>query len=135
MKYQQKDFTEELRSKIKNIESAFKEHIEKILNENKSVFIKKNLDLNVDFAKDGDDPFMPGYTSSVAIGISDNTNKSRELNGLHIIKIWECERTFLGMPISKNIPGSKISGELIDESLEEIKEELRDYIEVLQEVN
>ena len=36
MKYQQKDFTEELRSKIKNIELAFEKHIEKILNENKT---------------------------------------------------------------------------------------------------
>ena len=136
MKYQQKDFTEELRSKIKNIELTLQKHIEKILNENKTVFAKKNLEFDADFAKEGDEPFVPGYTSSIAIGITDNINKNSELNDLHIIKIWECERTLLGMPVSKNIPGSKISGELLDESLEEIKEELRDYIgDVLQEVN
>lgn len=49
MKYQQKDFTEELRSKIKYIESTFKKHIEKILNENKPVFAKKNLEFDADF--------------------------------------------------------------------------------------
>lgn len=39
------------------------------------------------------------------------------------------------MPVLNNIPGSKISGEL-NESFEEIKGELKDYIEdVLQEVN
>jgi hypothetical protein len=136
MKYQQKDFTEELRKKIKNTESALKKHIEKLLNENKSVFAKKNLEFDADFDKEGDDPFMPGYSSSVAIGISDKTDKNGDLIDLHIIKIWECERNLLGMPVSKNIPGSKISGELLDESFEEIKEELKDYIEdVLQEVN
>lgn len=129
MKYQQKDFTEELKIKIKNTESALKEHIEKLLKENKSVFAKKNLELDADFGKEGDDPFKSGYSSSVAIGVSDNTDKNGELIDLHIIKIWECERTLLGMPISKNIPGSKIIGELLDESVEEIKEELKEYIE------
>lgn len=136
MKYQQKDFTKELKIKIKNIESALKEHIEKLLNENKSVFSKKNLEFDADFNKEGDDPFNPGYSSSVAIGISDKTDKNGELIDLHIIKIWECERTLLGMPISKHIRGSKIIGELLDESLEEIKEELKEYIEeVLVDTN
>ncbi|WP_209369602.1 hypothetical protein [Priestia megaterium] len=136
MKYQQKDFTEELNLKIKNTESALKEHIEKLLNEKKSVFAKKKLEFYADFDKEGDDPFKPGYSSSVAISISDKTDKNDELIDLHIIKIWECERTLIGMPISKHIPGSKISGELLDESLEEIKEELREYIEeVLVEAN
>ena len=48
-----------------------------------------------------------------------------------IIKIWECDRYFLGLPISKNIPGSKIIGELLDESLVEVKEELKEYIKEL----
>lgn len=74
----------------------------------------------------------PGYSSSVSIGIAD---KSGELIDLHIIKIWEYERSLLGMSISKNIPGSKIIGELLDESVEEVKEELKEYIEeVLNDV-
>ncbi|WP_066060192.1 hypothetical protein [Robertmurraya korlensis] len=129
MKYQQKDFTEELKMKIKNIESTLIEHIEKLLNENKPVFAKKNLQFDADFNKEGDDPFKPGYSSSVAIGVSDKTDKNSEPIDLHIIKIWECERILLGMPISKQIPGSKIIGELLDESLEEIKEEFKEYFE------
>ncbi|MEO2076599.1 MAG: hypothetical protein ABGX20_14615 [Bacillus sp. (in: firmicutes)] len=128
MKYQQKDFTENLKIKIKSTEAELKEHIEKILTENKFVFAKNNLELDADFDKEGDDPFKPRYSSSVAIGVSDKTDKNGGLIDLHTIKIGECERTLLGMPISKNIPGSKIIGELLDESVEEIKEELKEYI-------
>lgn len=100
-----------------------------MLKGNKSVFAKKNFELDADFDKEGDDPFKPGYSSSVTIGVSDKNDKNGELIDLHIIKIWQCERTFLGMPISKNIPGSKIIGDLLDESVEEIKGELKEYIE------
>lgn len=132
MKYQHKDFNVELKEKIKNTEATLKDQIERLLKENKSVFAKKNLDFDVGFDKEGNDPFKPGYSSSVAIGIAE---RSGELIDLHIIKIWECERSLLGLPISKNIPGSKVIGELLDESVEEIKEELREYIEeVLIEV-
>ncbi|ALC85266.1 hypothetical protein AM499_05125 [Bacillus sp. FJAT-22090] len=132
MKYQQKVFNVELKEMIKNIESTLKEHIERLLKENKSVFAEKNLDFDAGFDKEGNDPFKPGYSSSVSIGIAD---KSGELIDLHIIKIWECERSLLGLSISKNIPGSKIIGELLDESVEEVKEELKEYIEeVLNDV-
>lgn len=132
MKYQHKDFNVELKEMIKNIESTLKEHIERLLKENKYVFAKKNLDFDAGFDKEGNDPFKPGYSSSVSIGIAD---KSGELIDLHIIKIWECERSLLGLSISKNIPGSKIIGELLDESVEEVKEELKEYIEeVLNDV-
>jgi hypothetical protein len=133
MKYQHKDFNVELKEKIKNTESELKENIERLFKENKSVFAKKNLDFDARFDKEGNDPFKPGYSSSVSIGIAD---KNGELIDLHIIKIWECERSLLGMPISKNIPGSKIIGKLLGESLVEVKEELKEYIEeVLNDVN
>ena len=41
MKYQHKDFNVELKEKIRNTESALKEHIERVLKENKSIFDKK----------------------------------------------------------------------------------------------
>jgi hypothetical protein len=41
LKYQQKDFNVELKEKIKNTELALKDHIERLLKENKSVFAKK----------------------------------------------------------------------------------------------
>lgn len=126
MKFQQTDFTEELMEKIKNTELTLKDYIERLLSEYKSVFAKKNLDFDAGFDKEGNDPFMPGYSSSVSIGIAE---ENEELIDLHTIKIWECERSFLGMPISKKIPGSKIIGELLDETFEEIKEELKEYID------
>ncbi|MEI2472081.1 hypothetical protein V8V75_21335 [Peribacillus frigoritolerans] len=133
MIYQQKDFDEKLQVKIKNIEVALKDYIVKLLSQNKSVFAKKKLDFDAGFDKVGNDSFKPGYSSSIWIGIA---VKNDELNDVHIIKIWECERSLFGMPISKSIPGSKIIGELLDESVEEIKEELKEYIEeVLQDVN
>ncbi|KAB7672066.1 hypothetical protein [Bacillus sp. B1-b2] len=132
MKYQQKDFTEELRKKIETTESSLKKHTEKLLNDYKSIFVKQNLEFDADFDKEGEDPFMPGYISSVAIVISD---KNGDIIDLRIINIWECKLTLLGMRVLNNIPGSKISGELLNESFEEINEELKDYIEdVLQKV-
>ncbi|MGM9923556.1 MAG: hypothetical protein ACI35R_04835 [Bacillus sp. (in: firmicutes)] len=129
MKYRQKDFTENVKIKIKNTEMALKELIEKMLEDNKAVFAKKNLELNADFFKEGDDYFKPSYSSSVAISILEKTGTNSEPIDIHVIKIWECERILLGMPISKNIPGSKVVGELLDESADEIKEELKEYIE------
>lgn len=125
MKFQQTDFTEELMEKIKNTELALKGYTESLLKEYKSTFAKKDFVFDAGFHQEGNDPFMPGYSSSVSIAIAE---KNKELIDIHTIKIWECERTFLGMPISKKIPGSNIIGELLDEPLEEIKEELKGYI-------
>lgn len=124
MKYLQRDFTPELRAKIEDTERVLKNHIELVLRENKSVFAEGNLDLS--FHREGKDPFEPGYSSSILIGAVDENG---ELIGLHIINIWESERIFLGLPISKNIPGSKVIGELIGESLEEVKLEIKEYME------
>jgi len=130
MKYQHKDFNSELMETIRNTENDLKDHIERLLKEYKSAFAKKNLDFDAGFDKVGENPFKPGYSSTVSIGIAD---KNGELIDLHTIKIWECERSILGMPTSKNIPGSNIIGELLDESLEEVKEEFKEYISSLMD--
>ncbi|WP_163100703.1 hypothetical protein [Peribacillus alkalitolerans] len=126
MKFKQKDFTDELMGKINKTELTLKSNIERLLTKYKPVFAKKNLDFDARFEKDGKDPFMPGYSSSISIGIAD---KNEEPIDFHSIKIWECERSFIGIPTSKKIPGSKIIGELLDETFEEIQEELKEYIE------
>ena len=128
MKYQQRDFTPELKARVNLVEQKLKDYIERLLNEYESVFAEKNLEMNVGLDKEGIDPFIPGYSSSVSIGIID---ESGELNHLYIIKIWECGRSFLGMSISINIPGSKIIGELLDEKLEEVKIGLKEDLEDL----
>lgn len=129
MKYQQKDFTQELKMKIQEIESSLKKHSELLLSENKSIFDSRNLEFDAGFDIAGSDHFQPGYYSTISMSITDKINPTGELLNLHVITIWECQRTLLGLPVSKNIPGSKIIGELVDESLKEIKEELKEYIE------
>ncbi|PWA11984.1 hypothetical protein DCC39_08335 [Pueribacillus theae] len=125
MKFRQKDFSEELKGKIRNTELALKSHVEKLLSSYKPIFAEKNVDFDAGFDREGNDPFQPGYRSSVSIGISEND----ELIDLHLLKIWECDRYIVGVPTAKNIPGSKIIGELLDEPLEEVKKELKEYIE------
>jgi hypothetical protein len=128
MKYQQRDFTPDLKARVNLAELELKDYIERLLYEYKSVFAEKNLEMDVGLDKEGIDPFIPGYSSSVSIGIID---ESGELDNLYIIKIWECGRSFLGMPISFKIPGSKIIGELLDEELEEVKIGLKEDLEDL----
>ncbi|MGB2994025.1 MAG: hypothetical protein WBB47_15455 [Paenisporosarcina sp.] len=128
MKYQQRDFTPDLKARVNGAELELKDYIERLLYEYKSVFAEKNLEMDVGLDKEGIDPFIPGYSSSVSIGIID---ESGELDNLYIIKIWECGRSFLGMPISFKIPGSKIIGELLDEELEEVKIGLKEDLEDL----
>lgn len=129
MKYQQKDFTKELKTKIQQVESALKEHSMILLRENKSIFENRNFEFDAGFDINGSDHFQPGYCSTISIGITDKINPTGELLNLHVITIWECQRSLLGLPVSKNIPGSKIVGEFVDEPLKEIKEELKGYIE------
>lgn len=111
------------------MESALKEHSEILLRENKSIFENRNLEFYAEFNIDGSDHFQPGYSATISIGIADKIDPESELINLHVITIWECQRSLLGFPVLKNIPGSKIIGELVDESLKEIKEELKEYIE------
>ena len=128
MKYQQRDFTPDLKARVNGAELELKDYIERLLNEYEPAFAEKNLEMDVGLDKEGIDPFIPGYSSSVSIGIVD---ESGELDNLYIIKIWECGRFFLGMPISINILGSKIIGELLEEALEEVKIGLKEELEDL----
>lgn len=125
MKYPEKEFTNDLKNTIKRKEIKLKSLMEKLLDENKPAFIKKGLVLEASFDREGSDPFQPGYISSISFGITDENG---ELIDLHTIGIWECDRYFLGMHISSNIPGSKVVGELVDETVDSIRIELQEYI-------
>jgi hypothetical protein len=124
VKYHQNDFSDALREEIKLRELKLKNLIEKLMIQYKPLLKKKNLTTDASFDQDGEDPFKPGYSSSVSLGISD---KNGEPIDIHIIKIWNCERSFLGIPTVKKIPGSKITGDLLDETYKEITEELNEY--------
>lgn len=128
MKYQQRDFDEGLKEKIKRTERVFNDYIDRLADEHASLFGKRDWEFEARFDQEGEDPFTPGYSSCLSIGIAE---KGGELIDLHVIKIWECERSILGVPISKKVPGSKVTGEYLDESIEEVKAELREYVREL----
>ncbi|KZE69101.1 hypothetical protein AWM68_02215 [Fictibacillus phosphorivorans] len=123
MIYNQVDFIPQLKVEIIKKEQELKKLLEKVLHEFQNT--SDQIKIEGSFDQDGEDPFQPGYASSISIGLLDETD---ELTDLHTIKIWECERTFLGVPVTRNIPGSKVKGELLDESVKEVKEEVRDFI-------
>ncbi|KON86167.1 hypothetical protein AF332_04570 [Sporosarcina globispora] len=132
MKYHHKNFTSELKARIQSAEKELNGHVEKLLKGNKAEFTKKGLKLEAGFDQEGSDVFQPGYRSSITLGVSE---KNGDLIDMKIINIWECEYSFLGMPVSKKVPGSKMFGELLDESSQEITMELEEYIaEFLGEV-
>lgn len=130
MKYTERDFTLELKEKIQCMEKEIERISLKFYKEYSHLYIEKNMELDMGFAREKENPFEVGYYSSVAIAILD---EEKEMIGFYNIPIWKCERIFLGMPIQSNILGSKKVGELADESCyeieEELKEQLKEYLE------
>ncbi|WP_053363543.1 hypothetical protein [Bacillus sp. FJAT-27251] len=126
MRYEQVQFSDELKQRIEHTERALQSYIDALLSEYKQAFADLELEFEAGLEREGTDPFQPGYNSSVSIGIIDIDG---EVPYIHFINIWQCERTFLGLPISMNIPGSKVTGEMLDETIEEIKEELKEFLE------
>ncbi|WP_439021607.1 hypothetical protein [Bacillus thuringiensis] len=130
MKYKEQDFTLELKEKIQCMEKEVERISLKLSKEYSHLYIEKNMELEMGFAREKEHPFEVGYYSSVAIAILD---EEQEMIGFHNISIWKCESIFLGIPIQSNILGSKKVGELVDESCyeieEELKEQLKEYLE------
>ncbi|WP_020060834.1 hypothetical protein [Bacillus sp. 123MFChir2] len=125
MKYSYKGFSRNLLAQIKEIEQSLKEPIALLLKKYKPVFAEKNIDFDAGLEIEGEKYFTPGYNFAVVMAIS----KEDELFDVYIMTIWKCERTWLGLPVSKNIPGCRITGELVEESVEEILLELTEHIE------
>ncbi|HDR4899805.1 hypothetical protein OCF11_15320 [Bacillus cereus] len=126
MKYKERDFTLELKEKIQCMEKEIEKIAFKLFKDYSHLYIEKNMELDMGFAREKENPFEVGYNSSVAIAILD---EEKEMIEFHNISIWKCERIFLGMPIQSNILGSKKVGELVDESCYEIEEELKEQLE------
>ena len=125
MKYTEHDFTIELENKVKKIESDITEFLDHMLNENRPKFREKGLQFEAELDRSENHPFTPGYTSSITTAIFDDDEEYFEL---YTIPIWKCQRYFLGISTTKRIPGSKIVGELLEESINDIKLELNEYI-------
>ncbi|MGG4488056.1 hypothetical protein [Metabacillus idriensis] len=124
MKYTQKDFNDNLLNRITTTEQKLKNHIDDLMKEYQPIF-KDNLKIDGDFEHEGPHPFKPGYRSAVSIGIIDERG---EMVNFHTVPIWECDWRFLGLQVSTKIPGSKLAGELLDESAVMIKKELMEFI-------
>ena len=69
MKYLEKEFSSELKEKINTIEAELSHLIKKLSNEYKLAFVQKDLDFDTALDRTGIDPFIPGYSSSMTIGI------------------------------------------------------------------
>lgn len=130
MKYIEKNFNSDLKEKIETYETKLNIVMEKIFTKYQPAFAKKRLIFNASFDKNGNDFFTPGYHSFISIDISD---ESSEYSVVYMITIWECDRYFLGFPVSKNLRGSKIKGMLINESLDDIEKNLYEYIKTEME--
>ncbi|MFC9445041.1 hypothetical protein ACFTSE_02275 [Bacillus cereus] len=130
MKYKEQEFTLELKENIQCMEKEIERMSLKLYKEYSHLYIEKNMELDMGFVREKENPFEVGYYSTVAIAILD---EEKEMIKFHNIPIWKCERIFLGMPIQSNILGSKKVGELADESCyeieEELKEQLKEYLE------
>ncbi|HDR6267800.1 hypothetical protein ACS4JF_01205 [Bacillus thuringiensis] len=126
MKYTERDFTLELKENIQCMEKEIERMSLKLYKEYSHLYIEKNMELDMGFAREKENPFEVGYYSTVAIAILD---EEKEMIKFRDITIWKCERIFLGMSIQSNILGSKKVGELADESCYEIEEELKEQLE------
>jgi hypothetical protein len=101
VKYLQTDFSSDLNELIKMTEHSFSDHCELLLSEYADLFVKRDRKLTIEVEKYGKDPFIPGYVSFISVRIK------REKDNIKIaFPIWKCQRTFLGIQLSKYIPGS-----------------------------
>ncbi|MCP2034861.1 hypothetical protein L1279_001848 [Planomicrobium sp. HSC-17F08] len=126
MRFRQKEFNESLKQEIHRKEMELTRYVESWLPRYQGLFLQEYKVLDAGITKEGMDPFEPGYSSALVVSICDDHG---ELIDLHNIPIWTCERLFLGLPVNQNLPGSRLVGDLLDESLQDIQEELQAYIE------
>ncbi|WP_373229624.1 hypothetical protein [Cohnella sp.] len=125
MKYKHALFTFDLKERIAKLERELLNICDSLLKKYQPLFAEKNLLFEIELRREGNDPFEPGYDSSVLLFIvSDKVDEVK----FHLVPIWECQRAFWGLPVSKNVPGSRIFGELVDETVEEINSELEENI-------
>ncbi|EOW9530202.1 hypothetical protein ACO11K_004018 [Bacillus cytotoxicus] len=126
MNYKEKEFTLDLKEKIVTIEQKLRNVSVLLLQKYTPLFVKENMELFIEFEKSKKDTFEIGYKSSLLLGVTDAQG---DMIDFYTIPIWECNRHFFGLPISINLPGSKIIGGLINESEKDIQIELKKHLE------
>ncbi|MCP1399799.1 hypothetical protein CN988_26245 [Bacillus thuringiensis] len=131
MNYKEKEFTLDLKEKIINIEQKLRNVSVQLLQKYAPLFVKKDMELFIELEKSKKDTFEIGYKSSILLAVTDAQG---DMIDFYTIPIWECNRHFFGLPVSINLPGSKVMGELIDESEKDIQIELREHLEEFLEL-
>jgi len=107
--------------KIQNLEFLLEMYIKDLETKYNPIFNDKSLDFSAELEIDGTDHFQPGYCSSIYVGVSDELT----VVNLYKLPIWKCEQILFGLPVSKPVPFSKMVGELVEENLEELKDEIK----------
>lgn len=125
MNYKEKEFTLDLKEKIINIEQKLRNVSVQLLQKYAPLFVKKDMELFIELEKSKKDTFEIGYKSSILLAVTDAQG---DMIDFYTIPIWECNRHFFGLLVSINLPGSKVMGELIDESEKDIEIELREHL-------
>ncbi|MFY0127905.1 MULTISPECIES: hypothetical protein [Bacillus cereus group] len=131
MNYKEKEFTLDLKEKIINIEQKLRNVSVQLLQKYAPLFVKKDMELFIELEKSKKDTFEIGYKSSILLAVTDAQG---DMIDFYTIPIWECNRHFFGLPVSINLPGSKVMGELIDESEKDIQIELKEHLEEFLEL-
>lgn len=123
MHFTQEDFTEELLQTISSIEKELLDFSEDFLDSYDPELVHK-YKMEAEFELSGTHPFKLGYHSAVSVIIAGE----EDLMLIRTISIWSCTAHFLGIPVSSKMIGSKLVGELLDDSVESVKTELRNFI-------
>ncbi len=86
MKYKEQEFTLELKENIQCMEKEIERISLKLYKEYSHLYIEKNMELDMGFAREKENPFEVGYYSTVAIAILD---EEKEMIKFHDIPIYE----------------------------------------------
>ncbi|OFC74514.1 hypothetical protein BTGOE1_41570 [Bacillus thuringiensis] len=84
MKYKEQEFTLELKENIQCMEKEIERMALKLYKEHSHLYIEKNMELDMGFAREKENPFEVGYYSTVAIAILD---EEKEMIKFHNITI------------------------------------------------
>lgn len=133
MKYVELDFTPQLERTIRQKEETFEKLLKQTMEKYRTRFEEKGKQLDGELSRTKDELFEQGYESSLELAVLDRDGESDEL---HIVDIWACRRVFLGLWVSLPLPGSRLTGELLDETDEDIRLDLEEFLqESLEEDN
>ncbi|HDV8361603.1 TPA: hypothetical protein RKT18_002642 [Bacillus cereus] len=84
MKYKEQEFTLELKENIQCMEKEIERISFKLFKDYSYFYIEKNMELDMGFAREKENPFEVGYYSTVAIAILD---EEKEMIKFHNITI------------------------------------------------